>query len=212
MDPDPFHDSKSGPFRPFLKVPGTEIPKCLKFNHQSFGNSLSFWVGKKFPKLAVCIAFRLVEAHKFKTCKVNISINGCKQLYPIINRYGVKVSEELWLFPISLGQLNKQKLSEQNHIEVEVICKIFLEQNCLDIIKWIGVNVECSCYPQNSDVTCLPLPCDIPTVNSFDGFSRYEFKPLFINSCDGVKNELDFQYFPPWRRPSIINSNNISIT
>ena len=38
-----------------LTVSGTEIPW---FNHQSVeNNSILFWVGRKFPKLAVYIAF-----------------------------------------------------------------------------------------------------------------------------------------------------------
>ena len=142
---DPFHDSESDSKCEVLcslRLPGTEIPKCLKFNHQSFGNSVSFWIGKKISKLAVCIAFQSVEAHKFRKFNVKISINGCNLLYPDINYSWTEISEELWLFSVSLGQLNKL---EQN--KVEVICEI------PDIIKWIGVNVECSCYPQNSDVT-----------------------------------------------------------
>ncbi|XP_075637669.1 TMV resistance protein N-like [Castanea sativa] len=162
---DPFHDSESESeyeyefeIPCFLHLPGTEIPKCLKFNHQSFGNSISFWVGKKISKLAVCIAFRSMDAHKDKNCDVIISINGFKQIYPYFYDKWTEVSEELWLFYISPGKL----LSEENHIEVELICKIRALNNSIkhtDFIKWIGVNVECSCYPQNSDVTCLPLPC-----------------------------------------------------
>ena len=157
---DPFHDSESESkhkIRCFLKLPAREIPKCLKFNHQSFGNSVSFWVGEKISKLAVCIAFRSVEAHACQFCKVNIFINGCK-LYPNFN-IDERVSEELWLFSVSLGQLNKRKLSEQNHIEVKVICLIRNPCHKTDIKKWIGVNVECTCYPQNSDVPCLLRPC-----------------------------------------------------
>ena len=56
---------------------------------------------------------------------------------------------------------------------------------------------------------------DIPTANSFDGFSGYGFLhlySLFLNSCDGDINELDFQYFPRLFRLTISNSNIISIT
>ena len=56
---------------------------------------------------------------------------------------------------------------------------------------------------------------DIPTANSFDGFSGYGFlhlNCLFLNSCDGDINELDFQYFPRLSHLTISNSNIISIT
>ena len=52
---------------------------------------------------------------------------------------------------------------------------------------------------------------DIPTANSFDGFSGYGFlhlNSLILNSCD----ELDFQYFPRLIYLDISNSNIISIT
>ena len=61
-----------------ILVPGTEIPKSLKFNHQSFGNSISFKVGCKFPKLAVCVASRPKLAHLIRRdIFVHVSINGC---------------------------------------------------------------------------------------------------------------------------------------
>ena len=56
---------------------------------------------------------------------------------------------------------------------------------------------------------------DIPTANSFDGFSGYGFlhlNSLCLNSCDGDINELDFQYFPRLIRLTISHSNIISIT
>ena len=161
---DPFHDSESESECEILcslLLPGTEIPKCLKFSHQSFGNSVSFWIGKKISKLAVFIAFRSVEAHKYVSCNVNISING-----PIINYGWIVVSEKLWLwlFSVSLGQLNKL---EQN--KVEVICEISALNNSIelgnhtDFIKWIGVNVECSCYPQNGcGSSSIPNDTELP--------------------------------------------------
>ena len=180
-----------------LKLPGTEIPKCLKFSHQSFGNSVSFWIGKKISKLAVCIAFRSVEAHIYVSCNYNISINGCNLPYPIINNGLTNVPLQLWLLSISLGQLNKRKLSEQYHIEVEVICKIMDSKkfiaigNHIDIIKWIGVNVECSCYPQNSDVTCLPLPCAMNGCGSSSIPNDTELPPLLPVSSTSYASDLD---------------------
>ena len=189
MDPDPFHDSK---FRPFLKVPGTEIPKCLKFNHQSFGNSVSFWIGKKISKLAVCIiTFRSVRVASLEL-DVKISINGCNLPYPMIKYGWTEVSEELWLFSVSLGQLNKL---EQN--KVEVICEIpdlnYRTElgNHTDFIKWVGVNVECSCYPQNSDVTCLPLPCAMNGCGSSSIPNDTELPPLLPVSSTSYASDLD---------------------
>ena len=202
---DPFHDSESDSkckIQPrteilcSLRLPGTEIPKCLKFSHQSFGNSVSFWIGKKISKLAVCFASRSVEAHKSMKFDAYISINGCN-LHPHSQYGGTQFSEELWLFSVSLGQLNKRKLSEQYHIEVEVICKIVDSKkliaigNHIDIIKWIGVNVECSCYPQNSDVTCLPLPCAMNGCGSSSIPNDTELPPLLPVSSTSYASDLD---------------------
>ena len=113
----------------YLLLPRTKIPKSFKFNHQSFGNSISFRVGCEFPKLAVCVAFRSAKTlprHFDRQFYVHISINGCKQKFHFLP--AVERCEELWLFSKSLGQLNKPNLSEQNQVEVEVepvevICK-----------------------------------------------------------------------------------------
>ncbi|KAK7841320.1 disease resistance protein rml1b [Quercus suber] len=164
---DPFHDSESESEDEYkiygvLRLPVTEIPKDLKFSHQTFGNSVSFWVGKNFSKAVICIALGTLEAHMSSDYSVNISINGCVQQC----LYKGWSEEKLWLFPIYLGQLDK--LSEQNHIIVEGEywienpnegSSIFELEYGTDLIKWIGVNVECSCYPKNSDVPCLPRPC-----------------------------------------------------
>ncbi|KAK9990031.1 hypothetical protein SO802_025016 [Lithocarpus litseifolius] len=178
---DPFHEFEYNN-RYSLKLPAAEIPECLKFNHQSFGNSVSFWVGEKFSKLAVCVAFRSVEAHTCQDWGVYICINGCN-LYPIFN-IDEGVSEELWLFSVSRGQLNERNLSEQNRIEVKVIYKI-------DIIKWIGVNVECTCYPQNSDVTCLPLPCAMNGCGSSSIPNDTELPPFLPVSSTSSASDSD---------------------
>ena len=72
----------------------------------------------------------------YHNCNVNISINGYKQLDSIFAKNWIE--EELWLLSISFEKLNKQKLSEQNHIEVEVIplSSHGLLGNHTDSIKW----------------------------------------------------------------------------
>ena len=188
---DPFHDSESEcecDVLWSLQLPGTEIPRWLKFSHQSFGNSVSFWIGKKISKLAVCTAFRSVEAHIYVSCNYNISINGCNLLDPDTSYSWT----ELWLFSVSLGQLNKL---EQN--KVEVICEIpdlnygTELGNHTDFIKWVGVNVECSCYPQNSDVTCLPLPCAMNGCGSSSIPNDTELPPLLPVSSTSYASDLD---------------------
>ncbi|KAK7852751.1 disease resistance protein tao1 [Quercus suber] len=58
-------------------LPGVDIPKWFKY--RSVGHSISFWVGPKFPELAICIAFG-PEAHRGGfVCQVYLSINGCKK-------------------------------------------------------------------------------------------------------------------------------------
>ena len=60
-----------------LWVSGTEIPW---FNHQSVeNNSILFCVGRKFPKLALYFAFGTISINR--VCHVDISINGCKEIY-----------------------------------------------------------------------------------------------------------------------------------
>ncbi|KAL4642307.1 hypothetical protein ACB092_02G006500 [Castanea dentata] len=218
-----------------ILLPGTKIPKFWKFNHQSFGNSISFKVGCKFPKLAVCVAFRCAEERIGRHhIYVHVSVNGCKQLFNYFSHTGT--DEELWLFSKSLGQLNKPNLSEQNQVEVEVICKFgyfdhddfigpplelgnhtdfigppyldtdfigppYLEPgNHTDFMKWWGVNVECICCPQKSDITYLPLPSDKNGCGSSSVLNDTElspFQPVFPTSygsvmdCGAFNNEGD---------------------
>ncbi|KAK4587401.1 hypothetical protein RGQ29_024203 [Quercus rubra] len=182
---DLFDDSESeseSDFKFEIVLPGTEIPKSPKFNHQSFGNSISFQVGCKFPKLAVCVASRSAEACIGRRFGVFIYVNGSRKY----DRYSNKIQsyEILWLFSISLGQLNKPNLSEQNQVEVEVEVE-FDCGNHTDLIKWLGVNVECICCPQKSDITYLPLPSDRNGCGSSSVLNDTElppFQPVFPTS------------------------------
>ncbi|XP_030974176.1 TMV resistance protein N-like [Quercus lobata] len=161
-------DSDSETKKYYIFLPGTEIPKSLKFNHQSFGNSISFKVGCKFPKLAVCVALR-----SRGDAWVSVFVNGCQQYSCWTSTEGSY--GELWLGYVSLGQLNKPNPSEQNRVEVKV-------EIGFGFVKWLGVNVECICCPQKSDITYLPLPSDRNGCGSSSVLNDTElppFQPVF---------------------------------
>jgi len=103
-----------------IKVPGIEIPKWFKFDHQSDGNSVSFRIGCEFPKAVVCIAFQLVEAHISGSFSVYVSVNGCKE--KISFQDIEEMSGHLWLFSVSNWKLLDSNSYEEN--DIEVICEI----------------------------------------------------------------------------------------
>ncbi|XP_075657271.1 TMV resistance protein N-like isoform X2 [Castanea sativa] len=135
---------------------GTEMPKW--FNHQSVDNSIFFFVGRKFPKLAVCI----VPRREFVCGSVHISINGYKKSdlmkdhdvrgnsftkRSIYNRSG---REEL--MKDHNRHLNKSNPADQNLVEVSIT----YFNNEYSVKRW-GVHVECTCPPQGDDaVDYLP--------------------------------------------------------
>ena len=129
-------------------MPGTEIPKW--FNHQSVENSISFWVGHKVLKLAVCLAFEPTD----NSYGVGVSINGCE----ISSDYQKgEDSNNLWLFSISRQflqkHLNDSNPAERNHFEVtyEIHFRGSEPRNPKVIKRW-GVHVECSCPPREFSI------------------------------------------------------------
>ena len=76
----------------------TEMPKW--FNHQSVDNSIFFFVGRKFPKLAVCI----VPGREVESVSIHISINGYEKsnLYFQNSRY----SDDIPDYEFFLGENN----------------------------------------------------------------------------------------------------------
>ena len=130
-----------------IKVPRTEIPSWFKFVHQNDGNSVSFRIGRKFPKVVVCIAFQLVEAHTSGFFSVYVSINGCKE--KISFQDIEEMSGHLWLFSVSNWKLFDSNPNDEN--DIEVICEIdksnesSLPFESTEFVKWMGVHVECIC-------------------------------------------------------------------
>ncbi|XP_065623378.1 TMV resistance protein N-like [Quercus suber] len=118
---------------------GTEIPKW--FNHQNDDNSIFFFVGRKFPKLVVCI-FGRISGH------IDISINGYTQCkYKYIDQIG----NNLCLFSPTQQSLqrhlNKSNPTDQNLVEVSITDEF--NDICYCLKRW-GVHVECTCPPQES--------------------------------------------------------------
>jgi hypothetical protein len=128
-----------------FKVPGNEIPNW--FNHQSVGSSISFWVGPGFTKFALCLVVGTVD-DTFR-CYVDISINGRKQNFTSIHL------SKLWydhLFsyrcPDSFQRLFKRlNLGDRNHVELFCKTTAYGKTKTIlpNIIKRIGVHVECIC-------------------------------------------------------------------
>ena len=189
-----------------IKVPGTEIPKWLKFNHQSDGNSVSFRIGCEFPKAVVCIAFQLVEAHISGLFSVYVSVNGCKE--KISFQDIEEMSGHLWLFSVSNRKLLDPNSYEEN--DIEVICEIDESNESsipfenTEFIKWMGVHVECICcglYNNRGDSRGVEIQRQLrrrnhgpthaihtqnPTSPSLNGFeSNSDFGNGASNSGDG---------------------------
>ncbi|KAF3959007.1 hypothetical protein CMV_016138 [Castanea mollissima] len=146
-----------------ISLPGTEIPKWLKLNHESDGNVISFWVGRTFPNIFdVCFAFGLVKDPWMSyswtsSCYVCLSING-REKESLLSTPTYEFSDHLWIFSLSnkklQDQLNKSNPFEQNYVEVTCEMKDWVKNHPR---RW-GVRVECICCSQKSDVIQLPSP------------------------------------------------------
>lgn len=84
------------------------------------GNSVSFRIGREFPKAVVCIAFQLVEARISGFFSVYVSVNGGKE--KISFQEIEEMSGHLWLFSVSNWKLLDSNSYEEN--DIEVICEI----------------------------------------------------------------------------------------
>ncbi|XP_027357323.1 TMV resistance protein N-like [Abrus precatorius] len=116
-------------------APRPVIP--LQFSCQSKGGSLSFWIGQKFPRIALCFIFGLGnKIIGFFTCEVQLFINGQKASNRV--QHFLSVCGDLaWMYhQEDVMDLNTYLLHEQNHVEVS--CEI------VDTSKAAKVMVYCS--------------------------------------------------------------------
>ena len=139
-----------------IRLPGTEIPKWLKLNHESDGYVISFWVGCKFPNIFfLCFAFGPLKYPRNSIFSVCLSINGCRKEH-LFSTDVDELSDHLWIVSLTnkrlQDQLNKSNPSELNY--VEVICE--MKDRVNNHPKRWGVRVECICCSQKSDVFQLP--------------------------------------------------------
>ena len=155
-------------------LPRTEIPKRLKLNHESDGNVISFWVGRKFPNnFFVRFSFGPLKYPWKSYRSVYLSINGC-EIEQLFSTPAYELSDHLWIVSFSnerlQNQLNKSKPSERNY--VQVICERWRWDEdprgwnkCVEM-DWIknhpsggwGVGVECICQwaSNNGSQTSMP--------------------------------------------------------
>ncbi|KAF3946508.1 hypothetical protein CMV_027232 [Castanea mollissima] len=208
---DEIHPHRS-PF--IIKLPGTEIPKRLKLNHESDGNVISFWVGRKFPNIFfVCFAFGPQKYWGTCYCHVRLSINGCKK-EQLFSTTTDQLSDHLWIVSFSnkrlQNRLNKSNPSERNY--VEVICEMGypgpLDTTTGQVpwvaVDWIknyprgwGVGVECICqwasnngggsrHQCEEETIHQPMP-DVPKNATWPGFESDS------NSGNGALVQPEFQ-------------------
>ncbi|KAK4559445.1 hypothetical protein RGQ29_008591 [Quercus rubra] len=186
-----------------LWVSGTEIPW---FNHQSVeNNSILFWVGRKFPKLAVYFAFGVDEAHVknhlLYECVVYISINGCKKRecmrqIPPPEAYNLLLYSPFQRF--LQQKLNESNPTDQNHVEVTYKIQPRFpgpgKLNALNPTRW-GVHVECICPPQESGIPNLPLLTAGHDDDDDDDVDYWNELPF--HGSDDLEAEEDEEYQSP---------------
>ncbi|KAL0009449.1 hypothetical protein SO802_010951 [Lithocarpus litseifolius] len=153
-----------------LSVPGKKIPKW--FNHQSTESTISFWVGPKFPIVALCVAFHLVplkdsyadnDSYGFVhddiiswVCDLRIFINGHKG--PLLERPFIRFlkCDHIFFLGMPHSQLQRKfgdlMQGDRNHVGIS--CKISHWTSefgkFAPTIARMGVHVACICSPQNS--------------------------------------------------------------
>ena len=170
-------------------------------------------------------------------CKNLIEVHESVRVLPKLDYWSLRSCIKLEILPSPLQLTSLYSLDLNDCRRLEKFPDIHPEMKCLQLImsnsgirewpsslthltKWLyrlelSNNENLGNFLHSPNKLQLLEEIDIPTANSFDGFSGYVFlhlEVLCLNSCDGDINELDFQYFPRLRDLTISNSNIISIT
>ena len=119
-----------------IQVPGKKIPNWI--NNQSIGSSISFWVGAKFPTIAIFVALHLIPLKdsydnndKYGSLcddKINcvydidISTNGHKRQHTNgVRLYDLKC-DHLWFYGEPPSEIQREfgylMQGERNHVEI----------------------------------------------------------------------------------------------
>ena len=144
-------------------VTGKKIPKW--FNHQSIESSISFWIGPKFPTIAVCFAFHLVPlkdsyANNDKygsvrddvinwVCRLNIFTDGHMRPFTRWRTFTNLKCDHLWFHDVFHSQLQQYfgNMLQGDRNLVEVSCKISrwasTNGKFAPVIASMGVYSEC---------------------------------------------------------------------
>ncbi|XP_075674248.1 TMV resistance protein N-like [Castanea sativa] len=198
-----------------LILPGSEIPKW--FNHQSVGNSISFWVerglGFDYRAFVYCIVFKPDEWDA--TIQVSLKFNGIELIdwSPSENEWVTDMTcNHVWAFMFNRPWSEYSNLIGLKRVKVEFECKSY--RGVSHILR-CGVHAKCICprvrYLSTDTLPPAPIPafsiCSIlnsclersnsnsmeTTYNDFDSPLEASHDDLSLSVCTSPMG----RYYPP---------------
>uniref|UniRef100_A0A7N2MTB3 Uncharacterized protein n=2 Tax=Quercus lobata TaxID=97700 RepID=A0A7N2MTB3_QUELO len=167
-----------------LILHGSEIPKW--FNHISVGNSISFWVGRDYPKFVCCVVFEPNEQFRNFTTQVTLKFNGKRLTNWIpsgIDRVTDMTSNHVWFFKVFVRPgFEELNLFDRNHVEVKFHCGSRSYPSVSYILR-CGIHAECICpLAQDLSTNTLP-PTSVPAFPICSISNTVMPSPHLLNSC-----------------------------